>query len=195
MIIQAQEVWQKLSDMNGDEWDTLLDVGETTSSNRDTDRHGSEFWDLLYQQRKENFYHGVEHLQSLRDRMINMLKYILLLGTFYIGLFQYGTVGLGLEPDLVMALPFILLVLSMIIFLQAYYILATQTLGPSKGNPKKAIQDGLQADQYRQVMVMTYSEWSGKNLELTKKAERRFAIGISVVFASLGSTATLFLLV
>lgn len=158
-----------------------------------TEIDDSEFWNQLYKQAISNFERALEEAQILRSESIEMLKIILLLGSFYVAIFQFGSNQLSMTTDpTLIFLPFVLLLISATIFLHGYFTLSAMTFGPSSENPRTAIRDGYDATDYQKVMMVVYFEWSDDNFDLIRKAQRRFTIGLAGLFASLGAVAAVF---
>lgn len=180
----------------------MRDFEEFLSQNNDekrsidglnTEIDDSEFWDQLYKQAISNFERALEEAQILRGESIEMLKIILLLGSFYVAIYQFGSnqFSITTEPTLIF-FPFVLLLVSATIFLHGYFTLSSMTFGPNSENPRTAIRDGFDATEYQKVMMIVYFEWSDDNFDLIRKAQKRFTIGLGVIFASLGMVATIF---
>jgi len=154
----------------------------------------SEFWNQLYKQAISNFERAREEAQILRAESIEMLKIILLLGSFYVAIFQFGSNQFSMTTDPVLIfLPFGSLLISAIIFIHGYFTLSSMTFGPNSENPRAAIRDGFDATEYQKVMMVVYFGWSDDNFDLIRKAQKRFTIALGTLLASLGMVASVFL--
>ncbi|MFC6888452.1 hypothetical protein [Halorubrum trueperi] len=154
----------------------------------------SKFWNQLYRQAISNFERALEEAQTLRAESIEMLKIILLLGSFYVAIFQFGSnqFSMTTEPTWIF-LPFISLLVSAIIFIHGYFTLSSITFGPNSQHPRKAIRDEFDASEYQKVMMIVYFEWADDNFDLIRKGQKRFTIALGGLFASLGMVAVVFL--
>lgn len=150
------------------------------------DERGPEFWAELKSEATDSFDRGLEWSLEIRDKSLEMMKVTLLLGSFYIGVFRFGTGEAVTVNPYRSWVPFALLFVSLLCFIYSYMVVGAQTLGPNLANVERDIEaDGDRAAYLRRTAVRYFS-WGHRNIVRRHQASAAISIGIGVMFASLG---------
>lgn len=151
-----------------------------------------ELWEALYDEAVAGFDRGLEWNLELREKSTDMVKVVLLLGSFYVAAFRFGGESFGLRAAGPLAwFPFVCLLFALLLFVYSYQRSRPAVLGPQGQHPKIAIQDDLDDNDYRRAMTVVYYGWSRENNDNRRNASRAIAIGIGTMFASLGAFAVI----
>lgn len=177
-----------------EEFVSQLDGENLNIDKLDSDRDNQRLWSEMYEHSIRNFERSLEEAQALRAESIDMLKIILLLGSFYVAIFQFGSsqFDMSSESSLVFV-PFVILLVSAIIFLYGYFALSSMIFGPNSEYPRRSIREEESATEYQKITTIVYFEWSDDNFDLIREGQKRFTIAVGGVFMSLGMVAGIFL--
>ncbi|WP_139210913.1 hypothetical protein [Natrinema salaciae] len=176
-----------------------LEVEQNVSLHRlataveNSNEDGIDFWKDLLEESKSTFQNSLSSVQNTRDRAIELIKIDLVLGSFYVALFRFGSSSFDFPSNpYILSLPFIILLSSMFIFLIAYFTLGSRTIGASSGNVYQAISEEFGQLQFCQTMAIMYAKWTDKNMKTHRKGVKLVTVGVGVIFASLGTVAGIF---
>ncbi|WP_254839891.1 hypothetical protein [Natronomonas marina] len=147
----------------------------------------SEFWEELNQEAIRSFERGLDWNRELLHKSVDMIKIVLLFGSVYVGLFQFGNTQFGFfETGREVLVPLLPLLLSLFFFAYSYKISQPEHIGPSSRNAYDAIRGEISTSDYQKEMAIAYLAWGDDNAKRISKANNIFWYGISSLFASLG---------
>jgi len=177
------------------EQDKSVSIDQIDQVIREAEDIDDEFWELSLEQAKQTFARGYEEAHTRRQRAVEMIKVVLLLGSLYLAVYRFGGDSIGVESNpYFAAVPFIFLSISMIIYILGYSELGGQIAGPSSGNLYSAIEGEYDPTEYRRIMSAVYFKWSDDNMDLLQREADRFSWGTTFLLSSLVSIAVLMIL-
>lgn len=172
------------------ERDTSVSFDQIGQAIEQAENIDDEFWELSLEQGKQTFSRGYEEAHTRRQRAVEMIKVVLLLGSLYLALYRFGGDSIGIESNpYLAAFPFIFLSISMVLYILGYYELGGQVAGPSSANLYSAIESEYDSTEYRKIMSAVYFKWSDDNMDLLKKEANRFSWGTAFLLSSVVSIA------
>lgn len=159
-----------------------------------SDGNGPEFWEQLMEESKTAFQNSIDEVQKTRDRSIEFMKITLLLGSFYVAIFQFGFEEVQSTPNTyLLYIPFVPLFLSTVLFFYTYIIPNSHTIGPNAKNAQISISDGYDKLEYIKIMATVYFYWGDDNMDMVSKSIKIQLFGIGCIFSSLGAVAGIIL--
>lgn len=174
-----------LDSLSQEEWNDILDEGD----DRDID-----FWKGLKEEGKGSFEKSLHEIENVRNRAIEFMKMTLILGSFYVALFQYGAGDFQLIPsDYLIIIPLSPLLVSLFLFVFTYMSPGSHSRAPNSRNAYTSISNGYSELEYTKIMAIVYFIWSDENFDLSQRSIKYQFYGIGCMFSSLGAMAFLLL--
>ncbi|MFD1563350.1 hypothetical protein ACFR99_07305 [Haloarchaeobius amylolyticus] len=159
-----------------------------------SDNEDIEFWEQLLEEGKITFQNSIEEVQKIRDRSIEFMKIILLLGSFYVAVLQFGFEGTQpISNNYLLYIPFIPLFISTIPFFHTYIIPNSHTIGTNTKNAHISISEGYNKLEYTKIMSAVYFYWGDDNMDIVSKSIKIQLFGVGCIFSSLGAVAGIIL--
>ncbi|WP_424002923.1 hypothetical protein ACOZ4I_03095 [Haloarcula salina] len=171
---------------------SLFEMAEAIEESNEQDL---SFWKTQNKRSVEAFQSSVSMIDEKKNTVLGLIKINLLISTFVLAVFQYVTNSGMTMPRYSIISSFTFLLLSMTIFVIIYFILDNRFIGATSNEFLEVISSGYNEKQYYKVITPIYLKRVDKNIQISKKASYGITIGISFIFASLGSVASLYLFV
>lgn len=171
----------------GDE-DDRVERAKTFQAIEKNDIEDDTFWGEWKSDATKTFERGIEWNFEAREKALEMMKVLLLLGSIYVGFYNFRIGAENLSSNLtIIVTPFFFLLLSVCCFLYSYMIAGPAVLGPDRDFAHDMLSRDPDTKEYQRITAAVYVEWAEDNFEQRMKADKAVSYGLVLLFASLGA--------